>query len=61
MILTNFFGGFTCDVIVDLALDQVGPDVVFHHFKLNFKLLDGSDSVRCHQDIQFFPHTNYKY
>ena len=46
-------------MIADVAADLVGPDVVFHHSKLNFKWGDGSDDVKWHQDIQFYPHTNY--
>jgi ectoine hydroxylase len=45
--------------IADIAADLVGPDVVFHHSKLNFKWHDGGDEVRWHQDIQFYPQTNY--
>lgn len=45
--------------MADVAADLVGPDVVFHHSKLNFKWFDESDTVKWHQDIQFFPHTNY--
>ena len=41
--------------IVDVAEDLLGPDVVFHHSKLNFKWFDASDTVKWHQDIQFFP------
>ena len=43
----------------DVAADLVGPDVVFHHSKLNYKWNDGADQVDWHQDIQFYPHTNY--
>lgn len=50
---------FAADVIADVAADLVGPDVVFHHSKLNFKWDAGSDDVKWHQDIQFYPHTNY--
>ena len=46
-------------VLADVAADLVGPDVVFHHSKLNFKWNDGHDQVDWHQDIQFYPHTNY--
>jgi ectoine hydroxylase-related dioxygenase (phytanoyl-CoA dioxygenase family) len=53
------FWEFACGVIADVAADVVGPDVVFHHSKLNFKWNDGSDQVAWHQDIQFYPHTNY--
>ena len=45
--------------MADVAADLVGPNVVFHHSKLNFKWFDASDTVKWHQDIQFFPHTNY--
>lgn len=47
------------DVLADVAADLVGPDVLFHHAKLNFKWNDGNDEVEWHQDIQFYPHTNY--
>jgi len=39
--------------------DLVGPDVKFHHSKLNFKWSKGGEEVKWHQDIQFWPHTNY--
>jgi hypothetical protein len=42
-----------------LVADVVGPDVGFHHSKLNFEWHDGGDEVKRHQDIQFYPHTNY--
>lgn len=44
---------------VDVAVDLLGPDVKFHHCKLNFKWGDGGEEVKWHQDIQFWPHTNY--
>ena len=50
---------YATDVIADVASDLVGPDVVFHHSKLNFKWGSGSDDVKWHQDISFYPHTNY--
>ena len=46
-------------LIADVAADLAGPNVTFHHSKLNFKWFDESDTVKWHQDIQFFPHTNY--
>ena len=45
--------------IVDLAEDLLGPDVKFHHSKLNFKWSGGGEEVKWHQDIQFWPHSNY--
>ena len=46
-------------MIVDVAVDLLGPDVKFHHSKLNFKAPHGGEEVKWHQDIQFWPHTNY--
>jgi ectoine hydroxylase len=46
-------------VIVDVVVDLLGPDVKFHHSKLNFKAPRGGEEVKWHQDIQFWPHTNY--
>ena len=43
----------------DVIADLVGPDVKFHHSKLNFKWSKGGDEVKWHQDISFWPHTNY--
>lgn len=48
-------GPFLTEVIADL----VGPDVKFHHSKLNFKWAKGGTEVKWHQDIPFWPHTNY--
>jgi len=55
------YWAFANDVIADVAADLVGPDVTFHHAKLNFKWPTDreSNSVDWHQDIPFYPHTNY--
>ncbi len=45
--------------IVDVVEDLIGPDIKFHHSKLNFKAARGGEEVKWHQDIQFWPHTNY--
>ena len=45
--------------ITDIVVDLLGPNIKFHHSKLNFKWADGGDRVKWHQDIQFYPHTNY--
>jgi ectoine hydroxylase-related dioxygenase (phytanoyl-CoA dioxygenase family) len=45
--------------IVDAVADLLGPNVKFHHSKLNFKAPRGGAEVKWHQDIQFWPHTNY--
>lgn len=43
----------------DVAEDLLGPNFKFHHSKLNFKWGRGGEEVKWHQDIQFWPHTNY--
>jgi ectoine hydroxylase-related dioxygenase (phytanoyl-CoA dioxygenase family) len=46
-------------IIPDIVADLVGPNVKFHHSKLNFKWAKGGEEVKWHQDITFWPHTNY--
>ena len=53
------YWSFSKGLMAEVAEDLVGPNVIFHHSKLNFKWFDASDTVKWHQDIQFFPHTNY--
>ena len=53
------YWAFATGLIADVAAAVVGPDVVFHNSKLNFKWNDGRDHVAWHQDICFYPHTNY--
>jgi ectoine hydroxylase len=52
---------FANDVIADVSADLLGPNVTYHHSKLNFKWpsTDDSNAVGWHQDIPFYPHTNY--
>jgi len=45
--------------IGDIVADLVGPDVKFHHSKLNYKWAQGGEEVKWHYDISFWPHTNY--
>ena len=46
-------------VVAEVVADLLGPDVIYHHSKLNFKWHGSDDAVAWHQDIQFYPHTNY--
>ena len=46
-------------IVGDVVADLVGPDVKFHHSKLNFKWARGGEEVKWHYDISFWPHTNY--
>ena len=45
--------------VTDILSDLIGPDIKFHHAKLNFKWAGGGEEVKWHQDISFWPHTNY--
>jgi phytanoyl-CoA dioxygenase PhyH len=49
----------SASVLPDIIADLVGPDVKFHHSKLNFKWAQGGEQVKWHQDITYWPHTNY--
>ena len=42
-----------------LAQAILGGPVRFHHSKLNYKWSDGGEEVKWHQDIQFWPHTDF--
>ena len=45
-------------IIADVAEDLLGPNIIFHHSKLNFKWYSGGEEVKWHQDLPFWPHTN---
>ena len=54
------YWSFTSGPAADLAADLLGPELKFHHSKLNFKWNSGEPSlVSWHQDIQFWPHSNF--
>ena len=55
----EFWTYATQSVLPDIAADLVGPDVRFSHSLLNFKWAEVGQEVKWHQDIQFYPHTNY--
>jgi ectoine hydroxylase-related dioxygenase (phytanoyl-CoA dioxygenase family) len=55
----TFWEFMSTSVIVDIVEDLIGADIKFHHSKLNFKAPRGGEEVKWHQDIQFWPHTNY--
>ncbi len=54
-----FWDFMRSDEMTALAADVVGPDVKFHHAKLNLKSARGSRGFHWHQDIQAWPHTDY--
>ena len=44
--------------MTDLAADLIGPDLRFHHAKINSKLPRTKTVVKWHQDFPFDPHSN---
>lgn len=44
--------------MTDCVADLIGPNVKFHHSKINSKLPGGKTAVKWHQDFPFTPHTN---
>ena len=54
-----FWDYVTQSPLGDIIADLVGPDVKFHHSKLNYKWAQGGEEVKWHYDISFWPHTNY--
>ncbi len=45
--------------VLDIVAQLLGPQVKFHHSKLNMKSGGGGAEIGWHQDFAFFPHTNY--
>lgn len=48
-----FDGGF-----VDMIADLIGPDLKFHHSKINLKQPGSETRVGWHQDFSYTPHSN---
>jgi phytanoyl-CoA hydroxylase len=44
--------------MVDMVADLIGPDVRYHHSKINSKLPGTRTEVKWHQDFPFTPHSN---
>ena len=44
--------------ILDVLEPLLGPNIRFHHSKLNNKSAGGGSAVEWHQDWAFYPHTN---
>jgi hypothetical protein len=48
----------TNSAMVDMVADLIGPNVKFHHCKINLKLPGTATEVAYHQDFAYTPHTN---
>jgi ectoine hydroxylase-related dioxygenase (phytanoyl-CoA dioxygenase family) len=44
--------------MVDMVADLIGPNVKFHHCKINLKLPGSYTEVGYHQDFAYTPHSN---
>jgi ectoine hydroxylase-related dioxygenase (phytanoyl-CoA dioxygenase family) len=44
--------------MTDIVADLIGPNVKFHHAKINSKLPGAATAVKWHQDFPFTPHSN---
>jgi len=44
--------------MVDMVADLIGPNVKYHHCKINLKLPGSHTVVGYHQDFSYTPHTN---
>jgi ectoine hydroxylase-related dioxygenase (phytanoyl-CoA dioxygenase family) len=44
--------------VLDCVAAMIGPDIRYHHSKLNMKTAGVGSPVEWHQDFVFFPHTN---
>lgn len=44
--------------MTDMVADLIGPNVKFHHSKINSKLPGSKTEVKWHQDFPFTPHSN---
>jgi len=47
-----------CDAVLDRVESVYGPNLQFHHGKLNLKGARVGSVVEWHQDFAYFPHTN---
>jgi len=57
--ISTAFGAAMRDApVVDMVADLIGPDVKFHHCKINLKLAGSHTEVGYHQDFAYTPHTN---
>ena len=53
-----YFDAMASSRMTDCVADLIGPNVKFHHSKINSKLPGGETAVKWHQDFPFTPHSN---
>lgn len=53
-----YFRAMSDSAMTDMVAELIGPDLKFHHSKINSKQPGGNTEVKWHQDFTFTPHTN---
>lgn len=53
-----YFEAMSKSPMTQMVADLIGPNVKFHHSKINSKLPGGHTAVKWHQDFPFTPHSN---
>lgn len=53
-----FYDVMASSRMTDCVADLIGPNVKFHHSKVNSKLPGAATKVKWHQDFPFTPHSN---
>lgn len=54
-----FWNVATSNEVLDCVEGLIGPNIKFHHSKLNMKVERGGTEIGWHQDVAFFPYTNF--
>ncbi len=54
----SYYATMASSRMTDSVADLIGPNVKFHHSKINSKLPGGGTAVKWHQDFPFTPHSN---
>jgi len=57
-ISTDYYRAMRDSRIADYVAALIGPNVRFHHSKINSKLPGSATAVKWHQDFPFTPHSN---
>lgn len=54
----SYFEAMASSRMTDCVADLIGPNVKFHHSKINSKLPGDATAVKWHQDLPFTLHSN---
>jgi ectoine hydroxylase-related dioxygenase (phytanoyl-CoA dioxygenase family) len=55
---SSYYDVMASSRMTDYVADLIGPNVKFHHSKINSKLPGAATKVKWHQDFPFTPHSN---